>query len=167
MPVKGSILISKAGGALSGIKNTTFNKADGSGINFIYEKSPLAGAKFQVSVAEGIYTPDCQKDKTGNRKLAVINGVPATKGAVVATVTTRKDGKAVVSGLPVGKYKVTEVKAPDGFVVSGSAIDVELSYKRKNRGREKAHCPCLIPPAYVLFTIHSILIPEAEYGQSP
>lgn len=127
VPVKGRILISKTGEALSGIEDTALDKIGG--IDFIYKKSPLAGAKFQISVAEGIYTPDNQKDKTGNRELAVINGVPATKGAVVATVQTGTDGKASVSGLPLGKYKVTEIKAPYGFVVSGSAADVELSYK--------------------------------------
>lgn len=127
-PVKGSILIRKAGETLSGIKSNTV-KAAGSGVNFSYKKIPLAGAKFQVSVAEEIYTPDHQKDKKGDRKLAVINGIPATKGAVVATVSTGADGKAEVNGLPLGKYKVTEIKAPYGFAVSGSALDVELSYK--------------------------------------
>ena len=133
MPVKGSILIRKAGETLSSIENTTV-KAAGSSINFSYKKIPLAGAKFQVSVAEEIYTPDHQKDKKGDRKLAVINGIPATKGAVVATVSTGADGKAGVNGLPLGKYKVTEIKAPYGFAVSESAADVELSYKDSKTG---------------------------------
>ena len=103
-------------------------------IHFNYEKRDLSGAEFQVIAAEDIYTPDNQKDADGKRVLAVVNDVPATEGAVLATLTTDFEGKAALDDLPLGKYKVVEVKAPDGFVVDPEAKEVELKYKDQETG---------------------------------
>ena len=57
-------------------------------------------------LAEDIYTADNQKDADGNRIKYY------SKGDLVTTLTTGKDGKATVKNLPLGQYRVVEVEAP-------------------------------------------------------
>lgn len=133
---KGKLTIHKQGEMLSSIgydsiidRILDFIGGEDRTIHFNYEKRDLSGAEFQVIAAEDIYTPDNQKDADGNRVPAVVNDVPATEGAVLATLTTDFEGKATLDDLPLGKYKVVEVKAPAGFVVDPEAKEVELKYK--------------------------------------
>lgn len=139
--VKGSITVHKQGEMLSSIgydsiidRILDFIGGEDRTIHFGYEKRDLSGAEFQVIAVEDIYTPDNQKDADGNRVLAVVNDVPATEGAVLATLTTDFEGKATLDDLPLGKYKVVEVKAPAGFVVDPEAEEVELKYKDQETG---------------------------------
>ena len=135
-PVKGSISITKAGEVLTGTEYDTIvdrimsaiDQEDRS-LDFIYEEQNLAGAVFQLIAAEDIYTPDHQKDENGKRTLEMINGVPASAGAVVATLTTDENGKASMEDLPLGKYQVVEIEAPKGFVLCEEPFPVELTYK--------------------------------------
>lgn len=135
-PVKGSISITKAGEVLTGTEYDTIvdrimsaiDQEDRS-LDFIYEEQNLAGAVFQLIAAEDIYTPDHQKDENGKRTLEMINGVPASAGAVVATLTTDENGEASMEDLPLGKYQVVEIEAPKGFVLCEEPFLVELTYK--------------------------------------
>ena len=135
-PVKGSISITKAGEVLTGTEYDTIvdrimsaiDQEDRS-LDFIYEEQNLAGAVFQLIAAEDIYTPDHQKDENGKRTLEMINGVPASAGAVVATLTTDENGEASMEDLPLGKYQVVEIEAPKGFVLCVEPFPVELTYK--------------------------------------
>ena len=135
-PVKGSISITKAGEVLTGTDYDTIvdrimsaiDQEDRS-LDFIYEEQNLAGAVFQLIAAEDIYTPDHQKDENGKRTLEMINGVPASAGAVVATLTTDENGEASMEDLPLGKYQVVEIEAPKGFVLCEEPFPVELTYK--------------------------------------
>lgn len=135
-PVKGSISITKAGEVLTGTEYDTIvdrimsaiDQEDRS-LDFIYEEQNLAGAVFQLIAAEDIYTPDHQKDENGKRTLEMINGVPASAGAVVATMTTDENGEASIEDLPLGKYQVVEIEAPKGFVLCEEPFQVELTYK--------------------------------------
>lgn len=135
-PVKGSISITKAGEVLTGTEYDTIvdrimsaiDQEDRS-LDFIYEEQNLAGAVFQLIAAEDIYTPDHQKDESGKRTLEMINGVPASAGAVVATLTTDENGEASMEDLPLGKYQVVEIEAPKGFVLCEEPFPVELTYK--------------------------------------
>ena len=135
-PVKGSISITKAGEVLTGTEYDTIvdrimsaiDQEDRS-LDFIYEEQNLAGAVFQLIAAEDIYTPDHQKDENGKRTLEMVNGVPASAGAVVATLTTDENGEASMEDLPLGKYQVVEIEAPKGFVLCEEPFPVELTYK--------------------------------------
>ena len=135
-PVKGSISITKAGEVLTGTEYDTIvdrimsaiDQEDRS-LDFIYEEQNLAGAVFQLITAEDIYTPDHQKDENGKRTLEMINGVPASAGADVATLTTDENGEASIEDLPLGKYQVVEIEAPKGFVLCEEPFPVELTYK--------------------------------------
>ena len=72
--------------------------------------------------AEDIFTADKQKDADGNRTKYY------SKGDLVATLTTGKDGKAVAKNLPLGQYKVVEVTAPDGYVLNPNEQTVTFTY---------------------------------------
>ena len=110
-PVKGKLTIYKKGEMLSGFKK-----------DFVYEEKYLKGAEFNVYAAENIYTPDYQKDENGNRQLIY------AKDALVTTVTTGEDGKAVADNLPLGSYYVVEKTAPEGFVLNHDKSDVTFVY---------------------------------------
>lgn len=94
----------------------------GFGEDFEYEKESLKGAQFNVYASEDIYTPDHQKAEDGKRNVIY------AKDALVATVTTDEDGKAVIENLPLGKYRVEEVKAPYGFTLNTSVKEVNFVY---------------------------------------
>ena len=110
-PVKGMLTIYKKGEMLTGFKK-----------DFVYEERYLKGASFNVYAAENIYTPDYQKDENGNRQLIY------AKDALVTTVTTGEDGKAVADNLPLGSYYVVEKTAPEGFVLNHDRSDVAFVY---------------------------------------
>ena len=111
-PVKGELTIVKKGEVLDGFKD-----------DFTYQTENLEGAEFEIYAAEDIYTADFQKDDNGNRILEY------AAGTLVKTVTTDKDGKAVLKNLPLGSYKIVEKTAPDGFVLNSEAQTITFSYK--------------------------------------
>lgn len=138
-PVKGSITIHKTGEVLVRTEYETIidrilSRLTGSerGVRFIYEEQNLSGAVFHVVAEENIYTPDHQKGEDGERQPAIIGGVPAVKGAVVATLTTDGKGEAKIGGLPLGRYQIVEVNPPEGFALCKEAQSVELSYADQN-----------------------------------
>ena len=134
-PVKGSISIEKSGEVLTSVVYDTIVDRilsritdENRSMDFGYEEQPLAGAVFHVIAAEDIYTPDHQTDEAGKRTLEVIGGVPAGKGAIVATLTTDEKGEAALDNLPLGKYQVVEVQPPSGFAICEEPKEITLSY---------------------------------------
>lgn len=134
-PVKGNISVKKSGEVLVNAEYETIIDRilsavtdDNRSVKFQYETQMLEGAVYHLIALEDIYTPDHQLGEDGNRELAIINGVPASKGAVVATLTTDENGEAAIGDLPLGKYQLVEVTAPEGFVLCAEAKEIELSY---------------------------------------
>ena len=119
-PAVGELTVEKKGEVLDGFKGgllaSSYEK------EFVYREGSLAGAKFKVYAAEDIYTADNQKDADGNRTKYY------SKGDLVATLTTGKDGKAVAKNLPLGQYRVVEVTAPDGYVLNPNEQKVTFTY---------------------------------------
>ena len=119
-PVVGELTVEKKGEILDGYKGGLF--ADSDEKEFIYKEGSLEGAEFEVYAAEDIFTADMQKDENGNRTKYY------SKGDLVATLTTGEDGKASISGLPLGQYRVVETKAPYGYVLNGEEQLVTFVY---------------------------------------
>ena len=108
MPQKGIIRISKSG-------EIFFSAVETDGVySLVFADKNLAGATYEIIAAEDIITPD------GTLRYA--------KGAVVDTVITDKNGAAESKVLYLGKYTVSETKAPYGMVLNGTPKTVELTY---------------------------------------
>ena len=105
---KGIIKISKTGEVFASV-----TAADGV-YQPVYTVQGLAGATYEIKATEDIYTPD--------------GTLRCSAGEVVDTVTTGADGTAESKPLYLGKYEITEMKAPDGMVVSKDAHTAELVY---------------------------------------
>ena len=60
--------------------------------------------------------------KLGSEKAKV------SKGDLVTTLTTGKDGKATAKNLPLGQYRVVEVEAPYGYVLNPNEQKVTFTY---------------------------------------
>ena len=114
-PVKGKLVIHKSGETLKSFKK-----------DFVYEETSLEGAEFEIYAAEDIFTPDHQVDEQGNRHVIY------AKDTLVKTVTTDKNGEAVIKDLPLGKYRVKETKAPSGFVLNPDSQEISFIYKDQN-----------------------------------
>ena len=110
-PAKGRLTIRKEGEVVKG-----FDK------DFTYEEASLAGAVFEVYASEDIYTADHQTDENGSRYLEY------AKDTLVATVTTDETGSAVIENLPLGKYRVEEKKAPEGYTWNAKGEKVTFTY---------------------------------------
>ena len=52
-----------------------------------------------------------------------------TLSELVETIETGVNGQAISSALPLGRYIVRELKAPDGYVLSSREYEAELKYK--------------------------------------
>ena len=108
MAQKGTITVAKSGEVFSSV-------TEGSGIyQPVYAINGLEGAVYEITAAEDIYTLD--------------GTLRASKGEVVDTVTTGKDGTAKSKEVYLGKYEVKETKAPSGMVLNDEIHAVELVY---------------------------------------
>ena len=84
---------------------------------FQYEETnSLAGAVFNILAEQDIKLPSGK--------------VLVKKGTIVDTLTTDEDGKADTKELYLGKYRIKEVKAPEGYVL---AEDVLVTLSAENQ----------------------------------
>ena len=108
MAQKGTITVTKSGEMFSTVAG------DKGLYQPIFSVGNLEGAVYEIRAAEDIYTLD--------------GTLRASKGEVVDTVTTGKDGTAKSKELYLGKYEVKEVTAPFGMVLNEKIHAVELVY---------------------------------------
>ena len=108
MAQKGTVTVTKSGEVFSTVAG------DKGLYQPIFSVGNLEGAVYEITAAEDIYTLD--------------GTLRASKGEVVDTVTTGKDGTAKSKELYLGKYEVKEVTAPFGMVLNEEIHAVELVY---------------------------------------
>ena len=112
---KGQIHVTKKGQVLTEVTTDS----DGN-IQFVYELDNLSGAVFEVYADEDIRHPDGVSDDLYK------------KDELVATITSEEDGIARTDSLPLGKYRIIETTAPEGYLSNSEIKHVELSYENQN-----------------------------------
>lgn len=112
-PVMGRVMVEKKGLRLVRLAE----QADAFG-NIVhqpvYEEGYLAGAVFELHAAADIVG----KDGT----------VWFYAGDVADTITTTETGKDASKELPLGRYELVEVSAPEGYLLNSAPHEVELRY---------------------------------------
>ena len=109
--VTGQLTVTKVGEVLDKWDATTADSSN----HFVYKKANISGASFVLTAKEDIRTADN-------------NGYAYRAGDLAAEFTTGADGSSVINNLPLGSYVLTETKAPAGFVLDASPVDVTLTY---------------------------------------
>ena len=132
----GQLTIQKQGNVLTDYK-------DG---QFIYTQDNLAGAVYEIHAAADIATPDRQGTywyKSGDLVATVTTGAagqvdevkfsPTRTQATYDFLKITHDGTKgeVTVALPLGKYTITEVKAPYGFVLTQQSYTVEFGWNNQ------------------------------------
>ena len=92
------------------------------GKSLFIRKAQFAGAKFKVYAAER-YLHSRQPEGCRRKPIKYYS-----KGDLVTTLTTGKDGKATAKNLPLGQYRVVEVEAPYGYVLNPNEQKVTFTY---------------------------------------
>lgn len=98
---------------------------------FEYEDAPVEGAEFEIIAAEDIYTQEVRGELFDQYQVDVKEYLLHKKGDVVATITTDRNGWGYASGLYIGKYKIAETVAGDGFVLNTKETEFEISAKEQ------------------------------------
>ena len=113
-PVMGRVMIEKKG--LKFVRLAEQADAFGNIVHQpVYEEGYLAGAVFELRAAADVVG----KDGT----------VWFHAGDVADTITTTETGKDASKELPLGRYELVEVSAPEGYLLDGAPHEVELRYE--------------------------------------
>ena len=108
---KGKITVTKTGDIFTSVETDESAKT----YKPVFSDGTLKGAKIQVAAAENIYTPD--------------GTLRVEKDEVVDTLVTGEDGTATSKELYLGTYKITELDAPEGYIIDGGETLVTLEYE--------------------------------------
>ena len=113
MAQKGTISVEKTGEVFFGVN---VSGEEGKDVIYqpVYKIKGLTGATYEIPADGDVVTPD--------------GTLRYHKGDVVDTITTDEDGTAKSKELYLGKYTVTETKAPEGMVINKDGHQVELTY---------------------------------------
>lgn len=125
-PQKGTITVEKTGEIFSNVTAIGGGYTDENGNDVAlptiyqpeYSVSGLSGAVFEIYADENITTPD--------------GTVRYTKDTLVDAITTGEKGTATSKQLYLGKYRVVEKTAPNGFVLNRTVNHIALTYAGQN-----------------------------------
>lgn len=141
---KGIVEITKHGEKLSGLHeddSTLLDKLEGEPFReirkaeegthrdmvFEYEDAPVENACFEIIAAEDIYSQELQRDLLGQYQIDTGGYLIHREGDVVATITTDKNGWGYAPDLYIGKYKIRETVAGEGFVLNREEKEFEIT----------------------------------------
>ena len=123
---KGILRLYKHGEQLAGTRPV--EEMNGmTGLEFIYQDAPVEGASFQIIAAENIYTQEVEPDLFLLYQADMKEYLIHKKGDVVATISTDRYGWAYATSLYIGKYKIMETIAGDGFVLNQEVKEFEIT----------------------------------------
>ena len=95
-------------------------------------------APVEITFSDG-YTMQLYSAETpsGNRAgVLALSGIYKTnrapKSSLIETITTDENGRADSSLLPLGRYLLREISAPDGYVTDSTAQEVSLTYENQD-----------------------------------
>lgn len=108
---KGQVYVEKYGEMLADVE--TSETKYGTLYTPIYEEKYLEGVTYQITAREDIITPE--------------GTLWYSAGDVVDTFTT-VDGVTTSSLLQLGKYSITEINTPEGFVLDPTVYDFDIEY---------------------------------------
>ncbi len=108
---KGKITVTKTGDIFTSVETDESEET----YKPVFSDGTLKGAKIQIAAAENIYTPD--------------GTLRVEKDEVVDTLVTGEDGTATSKELYLGTYKITELDAPEGYIIDGGETLVTLEYE--------------------------------------
>ena len=114
-PQKGTITVEKTGEIFS---NVTSSGEEVTIYQTEYSVNGLSSAVFEIYADEDITTPD--------------GTVRVKKDELVATLKTNTKGTAISKQIYLGKYRVVEKTAPNGFVLNKTVNHIELTYSGQN-----------------------------------
>lgn len=125
-PQKGTITVEKTGEIFSNVTAIGGGYTDENGNDVAlptiyqpeYSLNGLSSAVFEIYADEDITTPD--------------GTVRAKKDELVATLKTNSKGTATSKQLYLGKYRVVEETAPNGFVLNRTVNHIALTYAGQN-----------------------------------
>lgn len=139
--VKGSITVTKKGEVLDEMKekgniftdildNITNKEPEH---EYTFKEQTLSGAYYKIVAAEDIYSSDNSNTiiyKEGESLKFDAQG-NCMKNGIFTELKTGEDGTVTFSNIPIGKYKVIESKAPEGYVVSNEEKEVEITWENQ------------------------------------
>ena len=126
-PQKGTISVEKSGEVFFGV-NVSGDENSEIVYQPVYKIEGMEGAVYEIKALEDIITPD--------------GTLRYEKGQLVDTITTTKEGDVKSKELYLGKYSVTEVKAPFGMTLNGESHNVELTYAGQEVAVTQGICSC-------------------------
>ena len=99
---------------------------------FEYEDAPVENACFEIVAAEDIYSQELQKDLLGQYRTDAGGYLIHREGDVAARITTDQNGWGYAPDLYIGKYKIRETTAGDGFVRNREEKEFEIVGHEQN-----------------------------------
>ena len=156
-PVKGRILLDKKGLQFVGVKTET-DAWENEVQRPVFEERYLAGAVFEVHAAEEIVGTD--------------GTVWYQQDELVDTITTTANGSDASAELPLGRYYLQEVAAPNGYALDNQRHEVELAYADGYTARVDIHVAVnneYLPVEVQLYkekeVLQTVLLPDGQVRQ--
>lgn len=129
-PQKGIVKIYKHGEQLAAAEDEEPVNVSGEmlqGKTFVYEDAPVEGACFQILAAEDIYSQELDKDLLEQYELEKEEYLLYQEGDIAAIITTDRNGWGYAANLPIGRYKILETKAGEGFVLNTTETEFAIT----------------------------------------
>ncbi len=135
----GNINIIKEGEVLVGTE-----RDEKENINFKYEKQNIANAEYEIIAKEDIVHPDGHIGVIVTAGTKVAEGITTKEGILITNIDleiqesqAEEIQKMLQRGLPLGKYEIKEIKAPEGYYLNEEENRDEIELTEEENNNEK------------------------------